>query len=278
MAMKLYFINLDRAPERAAFVIKQCNKAGIEDMVRVSATDAQKSDMKATAYYRPERWGHYWQLTDTEIAVFLSHRAIWERIAVLDKPAAVLEDDVILSHQLGQSLEMLEGLDDFEFIKLDAAPGRARLGSPQLFKGLELRPILQILPSAAAYVLSPSGARNILDRSKCYCDHVDDFLTRPKKGFRSFQLCPAMAIQGMFCELNNELSSPPGVAESERFASDQKSTPIHRGPATYRIYKELRRVIRRAGHKLGGDALNHARGGLNKPVLLSPDLPPYRRR
>ena len=28
----------------------------------------------------------------------------------VDKPAAVLEDDVILSHQLGQSLEMLEGL------------------------------------------------------------------------------------------------------------------------------------------------------------------------
>ena len=87
-----------------------------------------------------------------------------------------------------------------------------------------------------------------------------------------------MAIQGMFCELNNELSSPPGVAESERFASDQKSTPIHRGPATYRIYKELRRVIRRAGHKLGGDALNHARGGLNEPVPLAADLPPYRRR
>ena len=120
--MKLYFINLDRAPERAAFVIKQCNKAGIEGMVRVSATDAQKSDMKVTAYYRPERWGHYWQLTDTEIAVFLSHRAIWERIAVLDKPAAVLEDDVILSYQLGQYLEVLEGLRDFDLIKLDAAP------------------------------------------------------------------------------------------------------------------------------------------------------------
>jgi len=43
MAMKLYFINLDRARERAAFLVKECNKASIENIVRVSATDAQKT-------------------------------------------------------------------------------------------------------------------------------------------------------------------------------------------------------------------------------------------
>ena len=276
--MKLYFINLDRAVERAAFLVKECNKAGIENIVRVSATDAQKSNMKVIANYRPESWGPYWQLTDTEIAVFESHRAIWKRIAVLDNPAAVLEDDVILSRQLGQSLTMLEGLREFEFIKLDGAPLPARLGSPHLVNGLTLRPILQALPSAAAYVLSPKGARNLLDRSSQYCDHVDEFLSRPNRGFSAFQLCPAMAIQGMFCKVNNGLTVPPEVGESERFASDQKTAPIYRGPAAYRVYKELRRVVIRARHKLGGDILNHARGGLNEPIPLAPDLPPYRRR
>ena len=276
--MKLYFINLDRALERAAFFVKECNKASIDNIIRVSAIDAQKRNMKVIANYRPESWGQYWQLTDTEIAVFESHRAIWERIAVLDNPAAVLEDDVILSRQLGESLTVLEGLRDFEFIKLDAAPGPARLGSPQVVNGFALRPILQVLPSAAAYVLSPKGARNLLDRSIKYCDHVDDFLTRPNRGFSAFQLCPAMAIQGMFCEINNGLSVPPEVGESDRIASDQKAAPLARGPAAYRVYKEMRRVVRRARHKLGGDALNYARGGLNEPVPLAPDLPPYRQR
>ena len=276
--MELYFINLDRALERAAFLVKECKKAGIDNIVRVSATDAQKGDMKVIANYWPKSWGPYWQLTDTEIAVFKSHRAIWQRIAVLDNPAIVLEDDVILSRQLGQSLAMLEGCVEFDFIKLDAAPGPARLGSPYLVNGLALRPILQVLPSAAAYILSPRGARNLLDRSTQYCDHVDDFLTRPNRGFAAFQLCPAMAIQGMFCEVNNELCIPLEVAESDRFTSDQKAARLDRGPAAYRVYKELRRIIRRARYKLGGDALNHAKGGLSEPVSLAPDLPPYRRR
>ena len=276
--MQLYFINLDRAIERAAFLVEECNKAGIENVIRVSATDAQKSDMKIIANYRPESWGPYWQLTDTEIAVFESHRAIWESIAVLNTPAVILEDDVILSRQLGHSLSLLECSRDFEFIKLDAAPGPARLGFPHLINGIGLRPILQVLPSAAAYLLSPKGARNLLDRSTRYCDHVDDFLTRPNRGFRAFQLCPAMAIQGMFCEVHNELNVPPVIAKSERFASDQKTAPLDRGPAIYRAFKELRRALRRTAHKLGGDALNYARGGLNEPIPLAPDLPPYRSR
>ena len=278
MATQIFFINLDRAPERAAFLVKECNKAGIKNVVRVPAIDAQKSNMKAVARYRPESWGQYWQLTDTEIAVFESHRAIWERIALLDTAAVVLEDDVILSRQLGQSLSMLEGLREIEFIKLDAAPGPARLGSAHTVEGLELRPILHALPSAAAYLLSPRGARSLLDRSMQYCDHVDDFLTRPYRGFRAVQLCPAMAIQGMFCDVQNEFSVPPGVAESDRLASDQKAAPPDRGPATYRVFKELRRAVRRARQKLGGDAINHAKGGVNEPVPLAQDLPPYRLR
>lgn len=276
MAPQIFFINLDRLPTRADFISKQCGQAGIHNPVRVSAIDARKSDMQKVPRYRPASWGQYWELSDTEVAVFESHRSIWDRIASQDSTGVVLEDDVLLSHSLGPALATLEGWTDFDFIKLDAAPRPARLGPPRELNDLVLRPILQALPSAAAYLLSPGGARNLLGRSKQYCDHVDDLLTRPCRDYRAFQLCPALAIQGMFSDIKQGFDIPADVAGSERLASDQQTNPLSRGPATYRVLKELRRAIRKARQKLGGDALLRAKGGTFEPVPLASDLPPYR--
>lgn len=278
MAPQVFFINLDRVPARADFIVKQSMQAGIPSPVRVSAIDAQQNDMQKVTRYRPRSWGPYWQLSDTEIAVFESHRSIWSRIALQDNPAVILEDDVLLSQSLGPALAMLEGYKDFDFIKLDAAPPPARLGPQRELNGLVLRPILQTLPSAAAYLLSPRGARNLLERSKRYCDHVDDLLTRPWRGYRAYQLCPALSIQGMFSEIEHGRDIPADVAGSERTASDPQTNSLTRGPAAYRVWKELGRAVRKARQKLGGDALLRAKGGTFEPVPLASDLPPYRRR
>lgn len=253
-------------------------QAGIHHPVRVSAIDARQNDMQQVARYLPASWGPYWELSDTEIAVFESHRSIWDRIASQASPGVVLEDDVLLSRSLGPALDVLEGWADFDFIKLDAAPPPARLGPPHEINGLVLRPIMQTLPSAAAYLISPRGARHLLGRSKQYCDHVDDLLTRPCRDYRAFQLCPALAIQGMFSDIKQGFDIPADVAGSERLASDQQTVSLARGPAAYRVWKELRRAVRKAHQKLGGNALHRMKGGTFEPVPLASDLPPYRRR
>lgn len=276
MAIQVFFINLDRVPVRADFIRWQCMQAGILNPVRVSAIDARQWDVRNIPRYRPASWGPNWELSDTEIAVFESHRLIWERIAEQDSPGAILEDDVFISQALGSSLTMLEGWTDFDFIKFDAAPPPARLGSSREVCGLILRPILQALPSAAGYLLSPRGARNLLRRSKQYCERVDDLLTRPYRGYEAFQLCPALAIQGMFSEVSGDKRIPEEVASSERLAIDLPKNLLPRGPIVYRVWKELRRSVRRAHQKLLGDALNRAAGGEYEPVPLASDLPPYR--
>lgn len=277
MAPQVFFINLDRVPTRAEFIFEQCRRAGIHDPVRVSAIDARQGTMSEVPRYRPASWGPYWQLSDTEIACFESHRCIWDRIASQGVSGVILEDDVLLSRSLGPALTAMEVWSDFDFIKLDAAPNPARLGPPHKRDGLLLRPILAALPSSAAYLVSPQGARNLLARSEQYCDHVDDLLTRPDRNYRAFQLCPALAIQGMFSDSAHNPDIPPEVAGSERVASDQRAHSLSRGPVTYRVWKELRRTARKVRHKLGGDSLHRASGGIYEPVPLADDLPPYRR-
>lgn len=278
MKTEVYYLNLDRVPERAAFMNDQCSYGGITAPIRVSAIDASAVENFSSPRYAPHSWGPYWSMTPTEIAVFEGHRKTWQTILDSGAPGAIFEDDILLSSKAGAAIEAL-GLEhqQFDLIKLDALGGRFRFGPSSELGSQTLRQIVGVLPSAAAYLLSPEGAAKLLERSQSYCDHLDDFITRVQPGFRAFQLVPGIAVQGMFADLSDRTGIPTSVAGSERTDFGKAATDAGRGPFAYRMLKELRRSGRKLSQRLSSDQKLIAEGGLIGEIPLAHDLPPYRR-
>ncbi|MDK3020353.1 glycosyltransferase family 25 protein [Pseudodonghicola flavimaris] len=273
MSLPAHFINLDRVPQRADFMQAQCAIAGFDRVHRFPAVDAASAPISRR--YRPGRWGAYWSLLPSEVAVFESHRALWQRVRDDGAPAVLMEDDVLLSAEAGAVCSTLAPhADRYHMIKLDAPGDPLRLGPEVPMAGMSLRPLTGVIPSAAAYILTPEGAEILLRRSERYCDHLDDFLTRPHPGYRAFQLSPIVAMQGMFSDLSGRPEIPASIAGSERTAPAPKAR-ADKGPVPYRLAKEIRRSLRRLSRRLHGDRALLARGGFIGTVPRSPDLPPY---
>ncbi|WP_028092166.1 glycosyltransferase family 25 protein [Pseudodonghicola xiamenensis] len=274
VSLPVHFINLDRVPERAAFMQEQCARAGFDRVHRFSAVDAATTPLSPR--YRPGRWGAYWSLLLSEVAVFESHRALWQQVAESGQPAVLMEDDVLLSEQAGAVCAALAtAAERFDMVKLDSPGGPLRLGPATRMGGQSLRPLTGVIASAAAYLLTPTGAALLLRQSQSYCDHLDDFLTRRYPGYRAFQLDPAVAVQGMFADLADRSDIPPSISGSERTGAAPRAR-ADKGPAAYRLVKELRRSTRKMTRRLITDRLLLARGGCLAAVPLASDLPPYR--
>ncbi len=267
---KIFVINLDRHPERFAFVKDQFETSGLGARLhRFSAIDARSDGFSALGY-TPHSWTDRWELTLSEQAVFESHRALWAQIAEQEPNGALIcEDDILVSHRMASVLDTMP-LDRFGVIKLDGFSAVRRYGPPQL--GADAyRAILEPVPSAACYGLSQAAAQTLLTASETYCDTLDDFLFRRRPGITPVQHFPGVAVQGMCCVATEV---PDFIAGSDREGAAGRQAA--KGPAAYRLRKEWRRSWTRLRHKAGGDSALQRSGGIIAMPPLVDDLPPYR--
>ena len=267
-----FYINLDRVPERRAFMEEQAERAGLgSDLHRLPATDGAMGCV--IAEYKPHSWGPRWELTPSEVAVFDSHRRAWR--AGLDRdagPFVVCEDDLRLSSMFGKGLaSALAVAKDGDVIKLDGVFHPRRYGPPvPTGPASAVRSILQTAPSAACYLVTPGAAAKMLKASDTFCDHLDDFVFDPSATWQIWQLDPAIAVQSTFSAAHTE----DGVAGiSERTQSEAAKA---RGPALYRGLKEMRRSLQRIYRVTIGDRTLLATGGFIGAVPLAADLGAYR--
>ena len=269
-------INLVRVPDRAEYMLEEAHRVGLGDINLFAAIDAQDLDIEGAArFYKPRAWEKYWELSKSEVACFESHLSLWRQCAQGNQPYVICEDDIVISQSAKSALLELQNYsNDFDLIHLDSGSGIHRIGKPVLWGSLQISSIVETVNSAAFYMLSPEGARKLVERAEQgYCDHADDFLTRPLKGHRAYQLVPAVAIQGMFAE---PAHVHPSIRVSERTARPRINTPPSKGPVTYRLIKEMRRTYRRRMQKYILDGKLIRSGGAVGQIPLANDLPEYR--
>ncbi|NML46612.1 glycosyltransferase family 25 protein [Ramlibacter sp. G-1-2-2] len=163
------YINLDRCPERAAFMEAQLARLGLAGVLRHAAIDA--------ANLPPAPAGC--PLLPGERACFLSHLQALES-APADRFTLVLEDDMELSDQLPELVAKaiagpLDGVD-IAFLECQPHYSHAHLsalwdvacrlfppGSARRAQGVELVPAQQFYKwGTAAYVVSPAGRGKLL--------------------------------------------------------------------------------------------------------------------
>ena len=273
--MKCLVINLDRVPARWRFMQDGLRAAGLE-AERFSATDAAAPGALDDTHYRPHS-GDRWELTDSLVACFESHRRVWQSVVDRDlAAAAIFEDDIVAGGGLRAAIDWLDqGKVAFDVAKLDTARRRLRLGPVTAeADGVAWRPLLSGAASAAAYVLTQAGARKLLAWSDPFCDHTDDFVFRPRPGFRILQAVPAVAAQAMFLtavERDRLGLADPAIVGSERSSDSRLNRRTNRGPLWYRLRKELRRSGRKLSQRLFADKALTARGGIVGTVDFAPD-------
>lgn len=157
--MQVFFINLDRSPERRTYMADQLGAQGVS-FERIAAVDGRTTNFVGQGGTA---------LTKTEIACFLSHRACWTRIVELELDyGVILEDDVRLSPRFKSVLAESDWLDELGGIaKLDTSGRKVLLDreSREAPAGLRFHRLRGEHTGCAGYIVSRDVARDLLDRS-----------------------------------------------------------------------------------------------------------------
>lgn len=247
--MKVYFINLDRSPDRLAWFRSRGEALGL-DLVRVPAVDAAKLDAAEMARLAALSSGNS-ELSGAEIACFLSHRNVWRTIAEGDVWAFVAEDDIHFADDAGKFLWSADWIPPgAEVVKAETnlrgqELSRKIWGQPF---GRELRQLHSDHFCAGGYFLSPAGARRLLEFTERRCEPADVILFSPRLGIlrqaRVLQITPAICVQNMY--LAGPTNKEPLQSAIEASRENNRRARKSRMSRAAKIWREARRVARQA--------------------------------
>lgn len=224
--LKLFFINLDRATDRADYMWSEIDKLGLRAQTeRFPALDADADGIR-NGFKRSILTTNY-ALDPTQIACFESHRGVWKHIVDTGlKQALILEDDLLFGPRFTEALtQVFDHAEDYDLIKIDGVRSLQRLSNPQACGTVELRNLDIISYSSAGYMVSHEGAKRLLRETESYNHGIDLEILRPRRGWRMRQLFPAICVQGMFLPQEDQAKLPECIAGGQR-----KDHPDHKGP------------------------------------------------
>ncbi|MEF2552464.1 glycosyltransferase family 25 protein [Aurantimonas sp. A2-1-M11] len=189
-APDVVYINLDRAVDRRALMERQGALRGVA-LTRFPARDAESID-EATVHDLSHRWER--PITGPELALFLSHRTLWERAAASRDGIVILEDDAVLSPRFAAVIANLP--TGFDLINLECYGRRkfmtrhsVRTDAPARFTA-----VARDKSGTAAYYCSPAGGRKLADLA-CKLAAPSDAFIFAVADLRTAQVEPAVAVQ-----------------------------------------------------------------------------------
>lgn len=245
--MKVYYINLDRSPERRAWFTQQAEALGL-DLVRVPAVDGRELPAAELDHWRQLSEGNK-VLSPGEIGCFLSHRKAWEAVlAGNEKWAFIAEDDIHFSRNAAAFLA------DDSWIPAQAGLIKAETDlrrhefSPTSWPtpfGHELRRLKSNHLGTGGYFLTREAAARMLTFTERKCEAIDGllFATRymQEHQLEVLQIIPAICIQDVYVDEHLETSTLASVIDRERGEGRKvvKRTITH----SAKVQREMRRII-----------------------------------
>lgn len=191
-SMKAYVISMTSATERRRFQQTQLTRLSIDyeicDAVTVKTISSNEIAKLRGNWERP--------MSNVEVACYLSHYRLWQRVFDEDKPALILEDDAILSDGITAFIAELADTP-FNHISLETRRRKKLLGKEPVAQvgSVQLHRLYQDRTGAAAYLLSPMGARKLLARHKEFGAALADAQICRAYELESYQTVPALAVQ-----------------------------------------------------------------------------------
>ena len=171
-------ISLTDAFDRRAQVEKQFESLGYP-FSYLDAVDGRKFDRLPDRYAADARQLRYgYDLSDGEIACFLSHRRAWEYCLTNQINVVIFEDDVVIDKSLLGLLGQISTLKvAFDCLRLsgltERSISRIKIANLEYWQLVEE---MQDPGGAGAYLLKPAGAMKLLDASTKFYEPVDNFI------------------------------------------------------------------------------------------------------
>lgn len=246
--MIFHVINLDRSPERWAFMAGHLAERGLETR-RVPAVDGRGLGPAEVDRLAPAVPGRR-RLAASEVACFESHKRAWAAIAEGPEPvAAVLEDDVWLAERAGEAIAAIAGVPGPDLVKLNNYEKPVYLyASPvAAVGGIALHRLAQRTIDASAYLVTRAAAAALLERHETYAEELDIELFDPASGLVAVQAVPALAVQEKFADfafLDGPASESLLELTREEARRRRKAERGRMGPGA-KLAAELRRFHRR---------------------------------
>jgi glycosyl transferase family 25 len=173
--LAIYIISLPTAQKRREFMSLQLEHLGLayQFFPAINANDQLRTKINYAYAFREKIYGRH--MTDSEIACFLSHRALWQEAVRLNQAICILEDDVQIKPNFSQALSLIENFPDYDLLRLAGLFPRktfkwAKLGEFQLLKFWR-DPL-----GAQGYIITPQAASKLLALSAVIALAVDNFI------------------------------------------------------------------------------------------------------
>jgi glycosyl transferase family 25 len=164
---------------------------------RISAVDGQHEEVRAAAKYNDVS-----RLGPGEYACFQSHRKVWGELVATGYPyAMVLEDDIVISEDLGQYLNYDWIPRDADIIKMETFLASTWVDKRGVVAGSRMLHVLrQKHLGTACYVISIECARYLLEKTTHQILYpIDSYLFNNRSpvfpDIRTYQMVPAPVIQ-----------------------------------------------------------------------------------
>ena len=242
MLFHSYIINLPKEKTRHNFMKKQMEKLNLEHTF-ISAV--MVSNLNEDDYIKG---GMGWQrpLRKTELACFLSHKEAWKKAASSNTHSLILEDDAVLSSSTKDIIHDVIRSLNFDLLCLETRFHRKKLiGPTQLTKKSKFARLYQDRAGAAAYLLSPSGAKKLYNKTKFSKPGLADAYISSSYELKAYQILPALAIQLDQCNIHGlvpEIKTETSINEDR--PNDQMGFLLKLRFITRRIIAQVRLAIR----------------------------------
>jgi glycosyl transferase family 25 len=197
-AIHVLVISLERSTDRRDRVKRELKNFSLE-WTFLNAVDGFALQVLPQSYDRSKvkRLQGY-ELTPGEIGCYLSHMKAWEKCVELNKTTLVLEDDFVIDGDLSHVFESLIQMDRKWFLVRLAALYDVEHRVIDHFNGIELIENRGDPVGAAAYLIKPSAAAQLIKCSSAIYEPVDHYLEHcSKHGLRMLAVKPyPIAIVG----------------------------------------------------------------------------------
>jgi glycosyl transferase family 25 len=186
----IYIISLASAKQRRSYQEVQSERLGFKPIWQ----NAYGIDDISDDVYLQHAFDWQRPLIKTEVGCFLSHLEVWKKIANLDCPAVVLEDDVILTTSSIHAFNALSTYTNADIVNLEAV-GKKQVSDASVYNSLVLRRLVLNSSGAGAYMLWPSGAKKLLYKYQSKGAALADAFINETRNLSSWQIVPAVVIQ-----------------------------------------------------------------------------------
>ena len=211
--MKIFVISMKSYKERREFQIRQAKNLKLDitfiDAIDGSGLSTKELQDAANQWTRP--------IFSKDVGCYLSHRKAWEEVSKRDNKCLILEDDVIISKEIKNVINLVDNLKDSwnTVYDLEYAPGYHVLSKRSFYSGYDnlfnIREIYRNKTGLAAYILGPQLALKMLEELKNYVMVDAAFWSRSWAQYMQVEPAPVIQIMHLGKETKQDENSIKGV-------------------------------------------------------------------